>query len=416
MKHTICFILLIIALTKISAQENLPQRLSLSDAERIAKENNLTLKKGLNKISSAEGKYLSGISPQMPELSLSYDFVPTGTGLGNYEERSLELNQSIEFPLKTVYKGEQLSSAVDIVKAENEVASLNILSEVRKTYIILLEKQALIKVAEENTGVALEFKTKSTIRYNVGEATNLEKLTADVQYAQAINNLDVLRNQYKIALNDLLYSIGIKADKDNYNPVLTDSLTYIPFGENIESVMQKTISTNPILFLYELKKSNTQIGKKIAITSYLPDFTVGYKSQSINGVSDYYGINLGISVPLWFLFDQKGKMKEADAEIKISENEYDETHLNIISSARKAYINLKNSEKQITLFRNTLIPESEEIFRVANASYRIGEINYIEFLQAKQTMITTKEGFVTALKEYNLNLIELEKSIGRKLF
>jgi hypothetical protein len=31
-------------------------------------------------------------------------------------------------------------------------------------------------------------------------------------------------------------------------------------------------------------------------------------------------------------------------------------------------------------------------------------------------MITTKEGFVTALKDYNLNLIELEKSIGRKLF
>jgi len=416
MKHIICFILLIIALTNISAQENLPQRLSLSDAERIAKENNLTLKKGLNKISSAEGKYLSGVSPQMPELSLSYDFVPTGTGLGNYEERSLELNQSIEFPLKTVYKGEQLSSAVDIVKAENEVASLNILTEIRKAYIVLLEKQALIKIAEENLAVAEEFKSKSAIRFNVGEATNLEKLTADVQYAQAVNNLDVLKNQYKIALTDLLYSAGIKTGYENYNPVLTDSLTYVPFTGRIESVIQKTISTNPSLYLYELKKSDSHIGRKLAVSSYLPDFTVGYKSQSINGVNDYYGINLGISVPLWFLFDQKGKVREADAEIKISENEYDETRLSIISSAKKSFINLKNSEKQITLYRNTLIPESEEIFRVASAGYRVGDITYLEFLQAKQTMITAKEGYISSLKEYNLNLTELEKSIGRKLF
>ncbi len=87
-----------------------------------------------------------------------------------------------------------------------------------------------------------------------------------------------------------------------------------------------------------------------------------------------------------------------------------------MSTARKAYINLKNSEKQILLFSNTLIPESEEIFRVANASYRIGEITYIEFLQAKQTLITTKESYISALRDYNLNLIELEKSIGRKLF
>ncbi len=416
MKHIICFIFLIIAYRNIIAQDNLPQRIGMSDAEKLAKEYNPELKKGLYRITSAEGKYLSGVSPQMPELSLSYDFVPTGTGLGNYEERSLELNQSIEFPLKTIYKGEQLNNAIDIVKAENNITNFKVLNEIRKAYIVLLEKQALIKVAEENLSVAEEFKTKSAIRFNVGEATNLEKLTADVQYAQSVNSLDVLKNQYKIALNELLYSVGIKNGNDNYNPLLTDSLMYNPFSESIESVIQKTINNNPVLFLSDLKKSNTQIGKKIAISSYLPDFTLGYKSQSINGVNDYYGINMGITVPLWFLFDQKGKVKEADAEMKISENEYDETHLSVISSAKKAYINLKNSEKQILLFRNTLIPESEEIFRVANASYRTGDINYLEFLQAKQTMITTKESFISALKDYNLNLLELEKSIGRKLF
>ncbi len=416
MKHIICLLIFIFAFRVVPAQDELPQRISLTDAERLAKEHNPTLKKGLNRIESAEGKYLSGVSPRMPELSLSYDFVPNGSSLSNYEERSLEINQGIEFPLKTVYKGNQLNNAIDIIKAENSAGVLSVLSEVRKAYIALLEKQSLIKIAEENCSVTEEFKNKSTIRFNVGEATNLEKLTADVQYAQSLNNLEVLKNKYTIALTELLYAIGLKKGYENYNPLLSDSLIYIPFNESLESVIQKALSSNPMLFLSELKRSNSQIGKKIAITSYLPDFVIGYKSQSINGVNDYYGINLGISLPLWFLFDQKGKIKEADAEMKISENEYNESQLNVISFARKAYINLKNSEKQITLFKATLIPESEEIFRVANASYLTGDITYLEFLQAKQILISTKESFISALKDYNINLIELEKATGRKLF
>jgi len=416
MKHIICLILLFLACNNISAQENLPEKISLSDAEKIAIANKPKLKKGVYKILSAEGKFLTGVSPQMPELSLSYDFVPLGKGPGSYEERSIELNQSIEFPLKTIYQGEHLNNEIDIVKAENNVTYFNVINDVRRAYILLLEKQALIKIAEENCIVADEFKAKSLIRFSVGEATSLEKLTAEVQYAQALNNLETQKNQYKIALSNLLFSAGIKDININYNPELADSLMYVPFDDNEESIIQKAGQNNPALILAGLKKSGTLIGKKIAISSYLPDFSIGYKSQAINGVNDYYGINLGISVPLWFLFDQKGRVKEAEAEIKISENEFLESVLNTISTAKNAYGNLKNSEKQILFFKNTLLPESEEIYRIASASYQTGEITYLEYLQAKQTLILTKENYISALKDYNLNLIELEKAIGKKLF
>ncbi len=416
MKYIIYLIFLIFAYKNIIAQDKLPQRLSLSDAERIARENKPELKKGANKISSAEGRYFTGVSPQMPELSLTYDFVPLGTGLGNYEERIIELNQYIEFPLKTIYKGRQLNNAIDIVKAENNITYLNVINDVRRAYIILLEKQALIKIAEENCNVADEFKTKSLIRYNLGEATNLEKLTAEVQYTQALNNLEVLKNQYKIALSDLLSSVGLKESSGNYNPLLVDSLMYIPFDESIETVILKVKSTNPSLLLSEFIKSGSLTGKNIAISSYLPDFSLGYKRQSISGVNNYYGIVVGISVPLWFMFDQRGRVETANAEIKISENESDEIYISVVNAANKAYVNLKNSEKQILLYKNTLIPQSDEIFRVANAGYRIGDITYLEYLPAKQTLMMTKENYIYALKDYNLNLFDLEKAIGKKLY
>jgi outer membrane protein, heavy metal efflux system len=416
MKYLICFIFILFTFNIILSQEKLPGVISLQDAEKLALANNPGLKKNSSRISSAEGKYLVGISPQMPELSITYDFVPVGTGLGNYEERSIELNQNIEFPLKTIYKSELLNNSIDIVRAENDVAYVNILNDVRRAYIMLLEKSELVKIAEENCNVAFEFKTKSAIRFNAGEAANLEKMTADVQYAQALSSLEILKNQYKIALNDLLFSIGIKEYSNNYNPQLSDSLMYIPFNESLESVLIKTKSSNPSLILSGFKINNAVIGRKISKSSFLPDFTIGYKRQSIYGVNNFYGINFGITLPLWFMFEQRGKTEEANSELKISESESDEIFIGVVNSAKKGYMNLKNSEKQILLYKNTLIPESEEIYRIANAGYQLGDNTYVELLQAKQILISTKENYISVLKEYNLNLLELEKVIGKKLF
>ncbi|RPI17238.1 MAG: TolC family protein [Ignavibacteriae bacterium] len=416
MKNIIFLLFLFFVYKNIVSQDKLPQTLSLSDVEKMAIQYNPALKKGDNRILSAEGRYLTGVSPQMPELSLSYDFVPAGSSLGNYEERSIEINQSIEFPLKLIHKGKKLNNEINIIASENDITSLNIINNVRRAYIILLQKQALIKIAEENYSVASEFKSKSSIRFDVGEATNLEKLTADVQHAQALNNLETLKNEYLIALSDMLYSVGIKQIYSDYNPVLLDSLTFKYFDESLESVIQISLKTNPLLTLSELRKNGAVMNRKIAISSFLPDLTIGYKRQSISGINNYYGINLGISLPLWFMFDQKGKVKEADAEIKVSEYEYDEIYLDVVNSTKKAYISLKNSEKQILLYKNTLLPESEEIFRIASTNYEIGEITYLEFLQSKQILITTKENYISALSNFNLNLIELEKALGRKLF
>lgn len=416
MKHIICLILIIIAYTNIQSQDSLPKYIDLTLAEKIAIENRPEIKKGMNKISSLNGRYLSGISPQMPELSLNYDFVPLGTGLNNYEERSIEINQTIEFPLKTIYRGSLLNNSIEILKAENKIVNFDVLNDVRKSYIELLEKNELLKIAEENLNVVTEFKNKTIVRYSVGEATNLEKLTAEVQYTQAVNTLETIKNKYSIALSELIYSMGIKFTPKDYNPIITDSLKYIVVDDNISNILSKSKTKNLSLLLSEIKKSNTLIGKRIAVSSYLPDFTIGYKRQSIKGVNDFYGVNFGISIPLWFMFDQRGKIEEANAEIKISENEYDETYLKVVNTVKKSFLNLKNSEKQIALYKNTLIPESEEIFRVANSSYQIGEVTYLEYLQAKQILITTKENYISVLKDYNLNLLELEKSLGNKLF
>jgi len=49
---------------------------------------------------------------------------------------------------------------------------------------------------------------KSEIRQNVGEGTNIERLTAKVQFSEAQNNLEIAKNELKTAFAELNYTLG----------------------------------------------------------------------------------------------------------------------------------------------------------------------------------------------------------------
>jgi outer membrane protein TolC len=77
-----------------------------------------------------------------------------------------------------------------------------------------------------------------------------------------------------------------------------------------------------------------------------------------------------------------------------------------------AYTAFANSRRQVELQQREILPEAEEIFRVANVSYHAGEATYVEFLQALQTLNSARNGIVDALVEYNKALIRLERTLG----
>ena len=119
-----------------------------------------------------------------------------------------------------------------------------------------------------------------------------------------------------------------------------------------------------------------------------------------------------MSIPLWFMFDQKGQIQEATADIQVSSYELQCVKNTLTQSINSAYIDYLNDEKQLNLYQNELIPQAEEIFRTADLSYQAGEITYLEFLQAKFTTINTRINFIKSLFDYKEAIVNLEKSTG----
>lgn len=390
-------------------------KLSLNEAIGIALKQNPELIEARENIIGAEGRFWKGISLPSPEVEWILEYIPSGSSLNNYSERTLAISQAFEFPTNYFLKGSKYSYEEESAIQQYSLKERKIITEVKTAYYKMLAKQSLVKYAEENLSISEEFFRKAQIRYNVGEGTNIEQLTAKVQFSEAKNKLEIALNELKTSSAELNYALGY--GNDTYSSVfkLTDSLVYKEYTITLDDIYTLTDSINPRIQIAKLNNSIASVEKSIAWSSLLPNFNLAYFKQSRDGINDFYGASLGVSVPLWFLFDQRGAIQEAGANESISEAMLVQTKNEISLLAKNAFTEYTNNKQQLEIYINDILPQAEEVYRAATKSYDAGELSYLEFMQSKQMLINAQESSVNALFNYNRSIAALEEIIGINL-
>jgi outer membrane protein TolC len=414
MRHFFVLFCIFLLLQSINAQEESIKYLTLNDAIETGLKNNPSIIAAIENISASKGRYLSGISLPQPEISYDNEWIPSGKSFGSGIEITFSVSQEFEFPSIYFLKGSKFSKAEEKTYLQLTLVERNILKQIKTAYYKVLVMQLNVKTAEENLAISEDFLKKAEIKLNVGESTNLEKLTAKVQYSEAINSLENSKNDLKNAFAELNFALGFNKNNFTSRLILTDSLTFVDYSNDIIQ-LNKTFESNSQIKIAEINKEIASVEQSIANSSYLPNIKFSYFMQSRENISGYYGGSVGISVPLWFMFEQKGKTQEANSNLNISEFELqqiiNETELNL----RNAIIDFENDLKQVKLYSANILPQAEEIFITAVKSYDAGELTYLEYLQAKQTLLSSKHNYTNAIFNYYQAVFLVEEIVGKNI-
>ena len=411
------FILAALALfiSKLNGQTEINQ-LSLNEAIEIGVRQNPEILQSAENINAAKGRFWKGISLPQPELELSLEYAPVNTSLSNYSERTFAISQSFEFPTNYFLKGNKYSKEEEIAFEQYLLKKYELVKQIKSAYFKVLADQSIVKYSEENLIISDDFYKKAQIRYNVGEGTNIEELTAKVQLSEAKNKLEITKNNLNTSLAELNYVLGYGNQNKTSSLQLTDSLIYTEHNLSLETAYQTAEETNPQIKKAELNNKIAGVEKTLAWSSLLPNFNFAYFKQSRDGDSGFYGASFGVSVPLWFIMDQRGAIQEASANESISEALLQQTKNEIRLKLKNAYTNYVNNKQQIKTYTDDILPQTEEVYRTAIKSYDAGELSYLEYMQVKQLVINARENYITVLFNYNTSLFELEEIIGKNIY
>jgi len=391
MKNNINLAFILILLTMMSTYlraQNIV--ISLQEAIEISKQNypsmeaaqwNIEKQKAFKKVAVDLGR--TGIFTGNEEYNKEFDGIQTVIG---FRQEEIDV---FSIPAKT----KMAKSGTELAISERNMKMATLIRDVTIAYNkVVVLKQTYLLFQSLDTLYA-DFLRAAELRYNTQATSRLEYLSASAKQKEILVNLrrveSNLAGSYAI-LNQYL-SIEERFDVDQ-----AEAISYAIVSENN---IVDTLSHNPLLEYYTNAIDFSMNSIKVNKAGFLPKIDLMYGIQKVEGVSGYNTFQAGISLPLLF-FSQNGKNKVAYADYQIVSKERDQAALEINAIYLEKLSYLSALEDVLEYYLNEALPLSNEQIEAARLGYKLGSIDYIQFIQNIETAINTKREFLKQQGEF----------------
>ena len=318
----------------------------------------------------------------------------------------------LPFPGK---RGLRRDVAVGVLRAaEFNVKQLQqqIASQAAQAYDALLVAIRHREDLQQNRDLANDFVNKTQARFLAGTVARVDVLRAQTDLASAENQL--IANDGAIAnaratLNRILGRMGGALLQP------TDQLTVPAAIVDVETLERVAATSRPEIQRINAQLVAAQAATRLARQYWAPDFNVTLTRNAATGTPTTFTTGVGIGVPLFFLQHQRGEVAQAfHRETELAANIAD-IRSQISLDVQSAYTAASTALRQAVFIRDQLLPEANEVYRVASVSYGLGGSSALDLLDAKRTLLDAERQYVDALGAVNDALAALELATGAPL-
>lgn len=368
-----------------------------AERERIinlAIDNNKEIKAAQLQLEKAKAAIQSAYS--FDKMNVYYSYDQNNLALNVLPLRVFGVQQRFDFP--TVYgaKKKVLTSEYDKEKARYDLQKNKLNLAVSKVYeqIVFLQNQ------EKRYGyldsLYQNFSKASNRRFELGETNYLEKITAQAKAGQ-IQTKKTQIEKDKIAQYELLKSL-VQSDE-----------TILISNTNLTPILDLANTSNTGFHSIYLEEVTKTYKNEISLqkSNWLPDINIDYFQGRNNGLSQsLYGFQLGVAIPILFT-GTSSKIKVAELELQ----SWQQQKINEEQKMSNYLIQKKNElakfQEAINYYQKHGKKLSDEIIKVANLSYKNGEIDFFQYIQSLENASSIQSDYLETVLQFNLTQLEL---------
>jgi cobalt-zinc-cadmium resistance protein CzcA len=383
-------------------------KMKLEDVIKISIENNQSIKSSAYNIEKEKAINLKSFNIPKPELFIEYEGVQGS--LSNADSRKIGILQMIEFPSNYFLRSDVQESQIKVAEEELNSSVNSLRTNVKLNYYNLLLLNELLIISKDNYKIYEEFLFTAEKKYEAGESSNLEVLGARVNKIKFENEIKNLESKIKSSQSEIRTLMNV-----DYDITPVEEISYTEVRLNKTELLTKAINNNPELKMLNFQKEKSSNKISLSKGELLPDISFKYFRQKISGDNNFWGMEVGLGVPLWFWWEQSGNIKESNYEFKIASSEEISFRKSLENEINKTFEEYENSLRQMKFFNEQAMKEADEILRQSKKSYDEGVIGYVEYLNALNLTYDTKTQYLNSIYNYNQSIINMEKLTAGEL-
>jgi len=386
-------LVLLLIPTNVQAQ----QKMTLSDLIERAKKNNPDL--NLINIDINQAKMMTKTAYNLDKTEFNYAYDPTNVDENNGAPyKQFSVSQSFKFPSYYAAKKQMLVAEYKKQEQIKKIEFVKIEKEIHQAYQQLLYLSAKKKNLKFLDSLYAKFYKSAQRKYQLGESNVLEKLTAQSKSRKIALSLSKIENEIQQLYQTIKLLIGL-SDKDRLN------IAIIPLKPLKSQAVNVNETAGMAYFKGEIvrKKSLLKTQKR----SMLPDFSFGYTygNTLLQQGNSYNAYQFGISIPIFS--GSRTKTKTALLALERSTVLAENIAEKLRNKLSKLRLTQQNAEQNLQYFENEGRQLSKQIYQTADKSFKAGEINYFQYIQALENAKEIENEYLENLLRYNLNVLEI---------
>ena len=293
-------LLFLIFSSSILSQAQKQKTINLHEAIQMALDSNLNVRSSAYSVEVQ--KALKGASWDLGKTNIDMQY---GQFNSYTKDNSFTLSQSIAFPSVYINQHKLANANVKSSEWQMKTSQLETATQVKQVYWQLAYLYSKQKLLTYQDSLFSGFSRAAELRAKVGETNKLEMITARSQSLEIKNQLQQLIADKAILNRQLQTLLNVGT---TLNPADT-VLRRIDFVPNAD---QLALSANPSVGYIHQQVEVSHLEKQLEVSRALPDFSIGYFSQTMKGAQEvngvprsfgpgdrFNGIQAGIAIPLW---------------------------------------------------------------------------------------------------------------------
>jgi len=363
--------------------------LTLPQAIERAKENYPTIKAAQLEVDKQEA--LKATAYQLGTTSIYTGKEEVGNGAPGIQNR-IGVEQSDIDIFGIPAKSKLAKTRVRQAESGQRLTELSLTRDVSIAWYNAVHAKQQWQLFKELDTLYSNFEKAAELRFKTQATSKIEYLSASAKYKELQVSLKKAESNYLASLQILnqylLYSVAVDVKDDDLR-------------QNVFKLISEngSLTESPLLKYFSTGIDVAESAWKAERANFLPKFNVGYKWQSIDGNSGFQGWEAGISVPLAF-FSQSGKTKASKIDFQIATRQYEQKELELKAGYNQQISRYLMLQQVLDYYIKEALPLADEQIQASNLAYRLGSIDYVQFIQNTEAAIGTKQGFLMQQVEY----------------
>ncbi len=179
------------------------------------------------------------------------------------------------------------------------------------------------------------------------------------------------------------------------------------FDASDAQVLASAVDVNPEIAAMARQAEGRSDALELARMQWIPDINPSF--MFTGSVSQALGATVMLPTTV---AEIRGSIREAEAMLRAGEAMLRQTRSDRAATLVATLVALRNSERQATLFENTLVPLSERVLVSTRQAYAAGSAMYLDLLEAQGMLLETRLMVIEAQAARDTRLAELEALMG----